>query len=300
MLNTNEVQKLEKRWRRYRNRKILRISILSFLCLLVLLSPVVYIKRDKLFGIIKSKEIQKTLKKDTKKVETKPEKVETKPEKKEAMPEKSAIKPIKADQNNSKKVVMEKNETNGQKSTLAHIATKKIDKKDSNETLKGSNVNRVLTLNTKFLDHIFKDNNPEPENIQKNSYSENKDKKRDISDEKPPQSKVKKHTILISSKKIDKIKYLKERFNETNKFIYAKLLSKEYYKRAKYKKALKWAIIANDLNSSDEESWILFAKSKVKLGKIDDAVNALSAYLKVNNSLRVKALLKKIKNGEIR
>ena len=69
------------------------------------------------------------------------------------------------------------------------------------------------------------------------------------------------------------------------------MISEKFLEQKKYKKALKWALISNEIDDKNENSWILFAKSKMKMGKKQDAINALNAYLKNNHSTNVKNLL---------
>ena len=72
-------------------------------------------------------------------------------------------------------------------------------------------------------------------------------------------------------------------------------MARTYYKKGNYPKAQKWALIANSLNDKLEESWLIFAKSKAKLGKNREAQQILSAYITKTDSAKAKALLLKIK-----
>ena len=56
--------------------------------------------------------------------------------------------------------------------------------------------------------------------------------------------------------------------------------------------------IANNIDTENEKSWILFAKSKVKLGQKNDAILALKTYLKSNKSQSIQSLLNQIMVGE--
>lgn len=105
--------------------------------------------------------------------------------------------------------------------------------------------------------------------------------------------------IKIESQEINSIQYLKEKFEKTHNIIFALMLSEEYYLSKDYPQSNKWALIANQLDSENEKSWIWFAKSKVKLGQKDDAVVALKAYLKNNKSKAAQTLLNQILLGEI-
>ncbi|MDF1876038.1 hypothetical protein JHD48_09845, partial [Sulfurimonas sp. SAG-AH-194-I05] len=49
-----------------------------------------------------------------------------------------------------------------------------------------------------------------------------------------------------------------------------------------------------------DESWIIFAKSLVKLNKKDKAIQVLNKYIQFSHSPSAKALLKNIKSGKIR
>jgi len=105
--------------------------------------------------------------------------------------------------------------------------------------------------------------------------------------------------IIIKKDKLD-IDKLIEKFEKTNDPKIAILISNFFYKEKKYKKSLKWSIIANGLNSENEESWILFAKAKVKLGKKEDAVKALKFFLSTKDSPLIRRLLDDIIEGEIK
>jgi len=105
--------------------------------------------------------------------------------------------------------------------------------------------------------------------------------------------------IVIKKDKLD-IDKLIEKFEKTNDPKIAILISNFFYNEKKYKKSLKWSIIANDLDSGNEESWILFAKAKVKLGKKEDAIKALKYFLSTKNSPLIRKFLDDIVKGEIK
>ena len=109
---------------------------------------------------------------------------------------------------------------------------------------------------------------------------------------KKPSSKKK---VFISSQNVGSLSFIKKKFYATNNISFSLLLSQKFLKKKEYKKALKWALISNEIDESNEKSWILFAKSKTKLGKRQDAINALNVYLKNSNSIQVKKVLDDIK-----
>ena len=102
---------------------------------------------------------------------------------------------------------------------------------------------------------------------------------------------VKKKRVFISSQSVGSLSFIKKKFYATNNISFSLLLSEKFLEKKAYKKALKWALISNEIDESSEQSWILFAKSKVKLGKKQDAINALNMYLKSNSSIQVKKIL---------
>jgi predicted Zn-dependent protease len=105
--------------------------------------------------------------------------------------------------------------------------------------------------------------------------------------------------IKIETQEVNSIKYLKERFDKSHNIIFALMLADEYYIAKNYQESNKWAIIANTIDADNEKSWILFAKSKVKLGKKEDAISALEAYLKNNKANKVvQSVLNRILSGE--
>lgn len=104
--------------------------------------------------------------------------------------------------------------------------------------------------------------------------------------------------IKIESQEVNSIKYLKERFEKSHNIIFALMLSEEYYIAKNYQDSNKWSIVANTIDADNEKSWILFAKSKLKLGQKQDAIASLEAYLKHNKSKAAQSLLTQILSGE--
>jgi len=104
-------------------------------------------------------------------------------------------------------------------------------------------------------------------------------------------------TVSSSPKTYRKsFKYLKERFYKTNNPKYALQIAQRFYDTKQYKKALKWSLIANEIDEQNPKSWLMFAKTKVKMGKRQDAVNVLQAYLKTYTSEEIRRYLHKIKS----
>jgi tetratricopeptide (TPR) repeat protein len=117
-------------------------------------------------------------------------------------------------------------------------------------------------------------------------------------------SKAKRSVIEITSVPINSInskrakpkslKYLRKKFYASNDVKYAFAIAERFLEMKKYKEALKWSLIANELAPESDRSWLLFAKTKLKMGKKQDAINILQAYLKTYDSSKVSRFLKKI------
>ena len=75
-------------------------------------------------------------------------------------------------------------------------------------------------------------------------------------------------------------------------------LAKYYYKKKEYKKALRWALETNKLDSDIEESWLIFGKAKAKLGMRMEAIRVLQAYYDRTGSMKAKSILGKIRRGK--
>ncbi len=124
-----------------------------------------------------------------------------------------------------------------------------------------------------------------------------RDNKSEIgSEHQKPYKKIK--LKIIESTNIQAYKDVEHRFYKTHDPVDALFLAKAYFKMGKFNNAAYWALEANKINSNIEESWILFAQSKAKLRHINEAIRILESYLKRENSLKAKKLLKKLKSKE--
>jgi len=97
----------------------------------------------------------------------------------------------------------------------------------------------------------------------------------------------------------DIVKEIESRFKQSKSYDDAIYLAEYYYSQKNYKKAEYWAMQANIINSLPEESWLIFAKSKVKTGHRVEALKVLQAYYDKTGSTRVLDLIDLIrKNGQ--
>lgn len=111
-------------------------------------------------------------------------------------------------------------------------------------------------------------------------------------------SKPKGFIKIESQQANNSLGYLKEKFESTHSIIFALMIAEEYYKSGDFLDANKWSLIANNIDISNEKSWLLFAKSKVKLGQKEDAMRALKSFLQTNKSQAAQNLLNQISMGE--
>lgn len=105
--------------------------------------------------------------------------------------------------------------------------------------------------------------------------------------------------IYMETKSIGLTETLEEKYSRQPSCPIAISLSSEYYKAGDYQKALYWAINANSLDPKSDKSWVMFAKASYKLGKKNDALNALENFIKTSSSDSAKAALNQIKNNEL-
>ena len=92
---------------------------------------------------------------------------------------------------------------------------------------------------------------------------------------------------------------VEKRFDSLGSISDSLFLARNYYNRKNYDKAVHWAIESNKINDKLEESWLIFAKSKYKLGAKNEAKSALSVFIKRTNSKKAKSLLDKIKQDRL-
>ena len=103
----------------------------------------------------------------------------------------------------------------------------------------------------------------------------------------------------FTSSSTNYLETMKNKFSKSNTPRDALLVAKTYYKNAEYAKSEKWALSANKLDNSLEDSWLLFAKSKAKLGKKKEALKILVSYYKKSQSKKAKRLIGQIQTGRI-
>ncbi len=89
-----------------------------------------------------------------------------------------------------------------------------------------------------------------------------------------------------------------KRFHKNNNPALSLFIAKKYYELGDYRKSYNYSLITNEINNNIEESWIIFAKSLVKLDKKDVAIKVLKEYIKHSRSNRAMLLLDRIESGK--
>ncbi|MDD2367793.1 MAG: CDC27 family protein [Sulfuricurvum sp.] len=90
---------------------------------------------------------------------------------------------------------------------------------------------------------------------------------------------------------------LVRRFKETSNANLGLFIARYYYAQGNYNEAYNYALKTNNINNRIDESWIIFSKTLVKLGKVDQAKKTLQLYISQSNSENAKGLLDSIENG---
>jgi len=103
---------------------------------------------------------------------------------------------------------------------------------------------------------------------------------------------------IIESSSISAYKDVENRFRQSRDIDDALFLAKSYYKKGNYAKAEHWALETNKVDENIEESLLIFVKSKVKLGRKNEAIGILMSYVNKTDSIEAKNLLYKIKNDK--
>lgn len=123
----------------------------------------------------------------------------------------------------------------------------------------------------------------------------------EVNKEEPKLIIKKKTPINIKrNKQVDDIQHVIKRFKVNNNPALSLFVAKKYYKLGEYKKAYNYALITNQINSNIEASWIIFAKSLMKLNEQDMAIKTLKKYIDDSHSSRAKLLLDEIQSGKFR
>lgn len=133
--------------------------------------------------------------------------------------------------------------------------------------------------------------NPEPEVIEEKQEVA-------ITQQQPSEEATSKKVVITIQSSMQDIKDAERRFSKHNSPALSLFLARQYYNRGIYTKSYNYALITNQLDKEIEDSWLIFARSLVKLGKKEKAIKALKEYIKYSQSSNAKLLLNDIQNGK--
>lgn len=108
-------------------------------------------------------------------------------------------------------------------------------------------------------------------------------------------SRKKMHLDIIKSSTVSAYKDVEKRFYQSYDTDDSLFLAKSYYRKGEYKKSEFWSLQTNKINSNIEDSWLIFVKSKVKLGHRNEAIRILTSYAQKSNSSAAWNLLLQLK-----
>ena len=109
------------------------------------------------------------------------------------------------------------------------------------------------------------------------------------------------HKVQIRRKNTQNdISQVIKRFEKNNNPVLSLFVAKKYYEIGKYRDSYDYALKTNNLDKNIDQSWIIFSKSLVKMGKKDRAIKTLKTYIKYSHSINAQTLLNEIKTGKFR
>jgi len=278
----DKTRKLEKRWFKYKRKKIVSILLTSSILTMLISSSYYLFKSEKLnlerlktFFLSSSTEVKNNISDN---VELKPSSLITK--------KIEDTNQTLLDLNNSLIVpfIIEKGSEISLEPVIPIID---MDKEESKRTY----IKKKKVYHKKNIEHRVQ--------AKKSNYLTQKELSRITPSKGMVRDTTKLKKIQLSSSSINYMETMKKKFLKNKNPRDALLLAKAFYKRKLYKKAEKWSFSANKIDKNLEESWVIFAKSKAKLGKKDEAIKILWMYYKRNKSRKIKELIQNIKKGRI-
>ncbi|MDD4856254.1 MAG: hypothetical protein PHQ22_05815 [Sulfuricurvum sp.] len=91
---------------------------------------------------------------------------------------------------------------------------------------------------------------------------------------------------------------IEERFKNNSNPHLGLYIARYHYDHTNYSEAYNYALKTNAINNTIEESWLIFIKSLIKLGKTDQAKKTLQLYISQSNSDSAKILLDSLEKEE--
>ena len=118
--------------------------------------------------------------------------------------------------------------------------------------------------------------------------------------QKEQESSEKKESSLQFSRSESQIntEEIKKRYQESKNPRHALFLANYFYDSAQYQKSSRWAYELNQNDPSIEEGWLIFAKSLYMLQRQEDAISILRSYRRHYDSTKADELLRQFIQGE--
>lgn len=163
----------------------------------------------------------------------------------------------------------------------------------------------VLVPSLNFMNKNSRNSIPDYKEIEEIYFNPSKkkiEKKIEIIEPLVENIKKEKNGGVVISRKNTKsdIEHVKKRFQKSNNPALSLFIAKKYYELGKYNQAYNYALLTNEINNEIDASWIIFAKSLVKLGKKDKAITMLKKYINHSNSNSARILLDNITSGKLK
>ncbi len=108
---------------------------------------------------------------------------------------------------------------------------------------------------------------------------------------------AKKDMRISHHRDISDIQGVIKRFKKNKNPALSLFVAKRYYSIGNYQQSYNYALMTNELNSEIEDSWMIFAKSLVKLDQKEMAIKTLNTYIEESQSINAKILLESIQKG---
>lgn len=105
-----------------------------------------------------------------------------------------------------------------------------------------------------------------------------------------PFAKAKPPTIKRDGMPLN-IQEIEARFKNNSNPHLGLYIARYHYDHGNYNESYNYALKTNSINNEMEESWLIFAKSLIKLGKKDEAIKTLEYYISKSRSESAKNLL---------
>jgi len=288
------VADLENRWLKYKIKSYIPHAVIISSIIVITILSLVFLGKDedKIIPKVKEKTYQVDIAKKQevkiKKTESTPIKQSTVDEVKQKIPQnKSYV--IKSEQNTSTSNIQKK------------VSIHDIELKQKKEKL-------LLKPSLNFMRDMQNDTLPYYENDEDISKSKVTVPRKSTKQVQKTKAVQVKQTIEPEKKPIsinrqntqEDIHHVIKRFKINNNPALSLFIAKKYYELGKYNKSYNYALITNEINSNIEASWIIFAKSLVKLNERDMAIKTLKTYFDHSGSNKAKILLDEIITGKFK